>query len=221
MLKSKLNSPGLYLLWILATTIGWSAGVLNMNTEVHTYMDVLRSVPVYLINGLLIGLVAGLGQALILRTFGTLTQEWIWASAVGYGLSFVAGLVVSVLIPSIVWLSRGDYLLPFTEPSTVSMRLNMDDLFWGGLLIGIIQWRVLRKIIPDPNLSKAMAWALAPWFVLGLSTFVGALTHRNVLSGFQMGIMGVVMGAITGWILIAFLQNSHSTKQVRPRLYKN
>jgi hypothetical protein len=39
--------------------------------------------------------------------------------------------------------------IPFAEPSTIDIWLNIDDIFWGGFLIGMIQWSVLKKIIPN------------------------------------------------------------------------
>jgi hypothetical protein len=84
----------------------------------------------------------------------------------------------------------------------------MDDLFWGGFLIGVIQWPVLKKIIPNPSRSKAVLWVLANWFVFGSSLFVRAFTHETSLTSFQMALMGIVMGAVTGGILLIFLSNS-------------
>lgn len=210
MANTKPNLFVFYLFWIIATTIGWLAGIFNLSSSAKTYMDILRVLPVYLADGLLIGLVAGIGQALALRRFTDLTRSWVWATALGYGLAFAIGLIVSVSLPSFFTLLRGEYpfILPFSESSTVSMRLHMDDLFWGGILIGAIQWPVLRKIIPSPNRSKAILWTLATWFALGLDIFVRAFTQRTFLAEYPMGITGTVIGLFTGLVLVALLSNS-------------
>jgi hypothetical protein len=171
-------------------------------------MDIIFLLPVYLADGLIIGFLAGTGQALVLRKFTASISPWVWSTVLGYGLAFLGSLIISVLIPSIVWIFQGEYLLPFVEPSTATIFLNMDDLFWGGFLIGFIQWRALKKIIPNPNRNKGILWVLATWFVFGTSVFIRAFTYGNFLDKFQMGIMGIVMGITTGLILLVFLQNS-------------
>ena len=208
MTKTNLNVLVAYFFWIIGTMIGWSAGILNLESNAETYMDIIFLLPVYFANGLMIGLLVGAGQALVLRKFTDSISPWIWSTILGYGLAFPVGLIISVLIPSIVWILQGEYLLPFVEPSTAAIFLNMDDLFWGGFLIGFIQWRALKKIIPNPNRNKGILWVLATWFVFGMSIFIRALTYGNFLDKFQMGIMGIVMGITTGLVLFVLLQNS-------------
>ncbi|HSL43841.1 MAG TPA: hypothetical protein VK897_10440 [Anaerolineales bacterium] len=203
----------IYMLWVAVTTIGWLFGIFNLDSDVKTYMDVIRLLPLYLADGLLIGLAVGVGQALVLRTFTDSTSGWVRATVLGYGLAFLGGIVVSVLIPTIVWLSQGDYLLPVREPSSTTMILNRHDIFWGGFLIGSIQWPLLSKIIPNPNRSKAVLWMLTNWFVLGISIFVSAFTHMTMLEKFQMGLVGTVMGIVTGWVPLAFLWKPDPAKQ--------
>jgi hypothetical protein len=203
------NQFAIFLLWILATAIGWSAGVFDLNSTAETYTDVARLLLIYLGDGLLIGFVLGIGQALVLKRFTRLNWEWAKETVLGYGLAFLMGLVVSISIPSIIWELRGEHLFPFAQPSTVSIWFNMDDLFWGGFLIGPIQWQVLKTIIPNPSREKALLWMLANWFVFGSSLFVRAFTHGTTLASFQMTLMGIVMGIVTGGILLTFLSNSH------------
>ena len=207
-MKAKLNPFVVYLFWILATMVGWLAGVFNLGATAKTYLDIVRLLPIYLVDGLLIGLVVGLGQALVLRRFTDLASKWVLATTIGYVLTFGMGLIVSVLIPSIVWMLKGESLLPFTKPSTTDIWITIHDLFWGGMLIGAIQWPVLKKIIPNSSHSKGILWVLVTWFVFGTSIFVGAFTHGSFLATFQMGILGSVMGLSTGLILLAFLSNS-------------
>jgi len=213
MSKIKLDAFVIYLLWIIATTIGWLAGIFSLDSNAETYMDVIRLLPIYLADSLFIGLAVGICQALVLRRFTDLILAWVWATVLGYILTFLTGLMVSVLIPSIISISQRQYLLPFSEPSTITIFLNMDDLFWGGFLIGCVQWRVLKKIIPSPSRNKAILWVLVTWFVLGVSVFVRALTYRNFLAEFQMGIMGIVLGIATGLVLLVFLSSSETVRK--------
>lgn len=198
-----------YLLWTLATTIGWWAGVLDLDFDAKTYLEIVRLLPIFLADGLLIGLVLGIGQALVLRRLTSFNWQWVWVTCIGYGLAFMTGLVVTTLIPSIIIRLRyGTSFLPLVEPSTVSIFLNMDDLFWGGFLIGIFQWPILKTIVPNPGWNKALLWVLANWFVLGASIFVRAFTQESLLANFQMPILGVVMGITPGGILLILLSNS-------------
>jgi hypothetical protein len=212
-IKTEWNPFAFYLLWIVTTTIGWSAGILELGSDAKTYMGVVRLVPIYLADGLLIGFLVGIGQALVLRRFTHV--NWAWATTLGYGLAFLTGLIVSVSLPSIFTLLRGAYpsKLPFREPSTVSIFINIDDLFWGGFLIASIQRPILKKLIPNPNRSKVILWILASWFALGMSFFIRAFTYETFLANFQMGIMGMVMGVVTGLILLTFLSDSAVIKQ--------
>lgn len=207
------NRFAIYLLWILAATVGWSAGVFDLNATAKTYIDVVRLLLIYSADGLLIGFVLGIGQALVLRRFTHLHWEWVRITVLGYGLAFLTGLIVSISIPSIIWALQGEYLLPFAQPSTVSVWFNMDDLFWGGFLIGPIQWQVLKKIIPNPSRGKAILWMLGNWFVLGTSMFIRAFTHGTFLANFPMPMLGVAMGAITGVVLLTFLSNSDRAEE--------
>jgi hypothetical protein len=206
--KTQSNQLSIFFLWILATTIAWSAGVFDLNSTAKTYVDVARLLLIYLVDGLVIGLVLGIGQILILRRFTHLNWDWVRVTVVGYGLAFLMGAFISISIPSIVWGLQGEYLLPFAGSSTVSVWFNMDDLFWGGFLIGPIQWHVLKKILPNPNRSKAILWMLVNWFVLGSSMFIRAFTYDTVFASFPMPMMGIVMGTVTGVVVLAFLSNS-------------
>ena len=218
MAQTKANPFMIYILWMTVTAIGWSAGIFNLNFTVETYMDFFRLLPIYLTVGLSIGLVTGIGQELVLRAFTSYASGWVRASVLGYGLTFLGGMIVSVLIPSVVWLSNGNYLLPLTEPSTASMRMYRDDVFWGGFLLGLIQWPVLRKIIPDPTRNKGILWMSVNWFVLGIGMFVSGFTHQTIFAKFQMSIIGAIMGAVTGLMLLLFLFDSQVPERPRDEL---
>ncbi len=213
MAKAGSSPLTIYLLWIVVTAIGWLAGIFSLDASAKTYMDIIHLLPIYFADGLLIGLVVGIGQALVLRKFMNPIYTWVLATTFGYVLAFITGSVVSVLIPSLVWFSHGEYLLPFAVPSTVSIRLSADDLFYGGILLGVIQWPVLKKIIPSPDRNKGILWILTTWFALGMTMFVRAFTYGNWLANFQKGAMGIVVGAISGLVLLMFLSNSQVAEQ--------
>ena len=142
-----LNLMAIYLLWVIATAIAWLVGIFDLtNASAHSYVEIARLLPVYLLNGLLIGVVAGIGQALILRRFMQQASHWFWATTLGYTLAFPVSLILTVLIPAIAFPLHGEKFLPISGPSTMTIYL-MDSLFWGAFIIGVAQWQVLKQIV--------------------------------------------------------------------------
>ena len=110
------------LLWIVVTAIGWAFGPFNfVNAQARTYLEVAGLIPVYAPQGLLIGLVTGIGQSLVLRSQIIRPAQWFWTTLLGYGLAFPIGLGISTLIPSIAFPLRGLGFLPLAEPSTIPL----------------------------------------------------------------------------------------------------
>ena len=65
--KSFIDCPVFFILWAIVSALGWLAGILDLTSNAKTYLEVARLIPIYLLDGLLVGLVTGMGQALILR----------------------------------------------------------------------------------------------------------------------------------------------------------
>ena len=200
-----------FLLWILVTMLGWSMGIFNLDRDAGTYSDTIRLLPIYFVDGLLIGLVVGIGQAFLLSTISEAASSWVWVTALGYAAAFFLGLVITVMIPAVAFGLRGNGFLPVVGPSTMTIYLNTDDLFWGAFLIGLMQWRVLRNIIPNPKPSYGILWMMGTWLSVGLTFLVRAFTHDTFWDGHQMSIVGMIMGVITAVILLTSLKSSASS----------
>jgi hypothetical protein len=204
------NLMAIYLLWVIATAIAWLAGIFDLtNTSAHSYLEIARLIPVYLLDGLLIGSVAGIGQALILRRFMPKISRWFWATTLGYTLAFPVSLILTILIPAIAFPLQGEKFLPFAGPSTMTIYL-MDSLFWGAFIIGVAQWQVLKQIVQKPNAKKAALWIFSSWLGCGLGIFVRGWLWNAHLAGLDRAAIGIVMGMITGLALLILLKQSDS-----------
>jgi hypothetical protein len=204
------NLMAIYLLWVIATAIAWLAGIFDLtNTSAHSYLEIARLIPVYLLDGLLIGSVAGIGQALILRRFMPKISRWFWATTLGYTLAFPVSLILTILIPAIAFPLQGEKFLPFAGPSTMTIYL-MDSLFWGAFIIGVAQWQVLKQIVQKPNEKKAALWIFSSWLGCGLGIFVRGWLWNAHLAGLDRAAIGIVMGMITGLALLILLKQSDS-----------
>ena len=95
------DGAALPITWLLGTAAGWSLVPLVLFQQtMRTYLEVVQALPVYLLLGLVVGALTGLGQRLMWP--GASARRWLWATVLGYGLALPAGLIIGVLIPSIV-----------------------------------------------------------------------------------------------------------------------
>ena len=159
--KSLTDRLVFYLLWVIVIALGWVAGVLDLTLNAKTYLEVIRLIPIYLLNSLLIGLITGVCQTLILRWGIPQSLQWFWNTLLGYTLAFPAGLLIEVLILSITFPLQGADFLPLSEPSTMTLYLYPQSLFWGAFIVGLAQWPVLKRFIPGLNAKKRALWVLA------------------------------------------------------------
>jgi hypothetical protein len=67
---------------------------------------------------------------------------------------------------------------------------------------------VLKNIIPNPKSSIGILWVMGTWFSVGLTFLVRAFTHNTFLDGYQMSIVGMIVGVITAVILLTSLKSS-------------
>ena len=199
------NRMVIYWLWVPATAIAWFAGIFDLtNASARSYSEIARLLPVYLLDGLLIGSVAGMGQAWILRGFMPQVSRWFWATALGYTLAFPVSLILTILIPAIAFPIHGEKFLPIYGPSTMTIYLA-DSLFWGAFIIGIAQWQVLKQIVQQPDVKKAMLWTLSTWLGCGLGIFVQGWLLNVHLAALDRAAIGLVLGMVTGLALLILL----------------
>ena len=203
-----------FLLWVIVSALAWAVGVVDLTSDAQTYLEVVRLVPVYLLDGVLIGFVTGIGQALILQRFIPKPSRWFWSTLLGYTLAFPAGILIEVLIPSITFPLQGADFLPLSVPSTITIYLYPQSLFWGAFIIGLAQWPVLKRLIPDPNAKKQVLWVLVSWLGPGLGIFARWFFFDILFTGIERFSMGTAMGIVTGLTLLILTSERQSVSSL-------
>lgn len=209
--KPLVNFLVLYILWIVATALGWWAGIIDLTaSNARTYLEVARLIPVYLLNGIFIGMVTGVGQMLILRKTIPKPSRWFWVTLLGYTLAFPAGVLILVLIPSIAFPLQGMDFLPLTEPSTMTFYMYPQSLFWGIFIVGLVQWPVLKCCISNPSAKKRVLWVLATWLGSGMGIFTRRLFADIPIANAEQLAIGISIGVVTGLVLMILISQIQS-----------
>jgi hypothetical protein len=121
---------------------------------------VLLSLPVYLATttsvGTVIGLCMAVGQWIVLQRWVAWAREWLVASVGGALFSY--GLMAVLNILAILF-----------DPDPRLLKGVSDSGLWMGAIMGIAQWRVLRK-----HTSAAFWWILVS---VGLWSLTATLSH--------------------------------------------
>jgi hypothetical protein len=81
------------------------------------------------------------------------------------------------------------------------------DIFFGGWVVGLVQWIALRQILPYRNFRLAALWILGGWLSIELGN-IAILIWRsapiNINSGMLFdttpGIEGVYIGVVSGFV---------------------
>jgi hypothetical protein len=180
---------GLWLEWIVATAIGWSAGeaVASLVPEDTVLLGTLHSA--------VIGVLLGTVQWLILRRHIETAGRWVLATVVGSAVGGAVGLAASFAAGATViqpWA-----LLPF------------------GVALGVCQWFVLRTHVPGSGWwMLAYALGLPLSFVVGLVvSFTIGFEWENVDAIFRVvslaffgAVAGAVFGGLSGALLVRLLR---------------
>lgn len=213
--------PGIALLWMLTTSLGWALVPFTpLQPEFRTYAEIARQVPVYALVGLLLGATTGLGQALAWKLQGRPAARWWWASALGHALALPLGLVVVTLLPAFFSVLRGEdpsWFLTWTEPGGMVFVPLPAALALCGGVVGLAQWLALRRLLPQARFSMALLWVFGVWFSLSLGMYLGALA-RELAKGFgpTVAVQGLVgraaagaaIGLLTGVLLIVLMREA-------------
>ncbi len=182
--KVQRNEVGLWLGWTLATVLAMLIAFLPPALIVDQLPLWLARILIPLWAGFLVGVL----QWLVLRRYVTSTHDWVLNVGAGWGLGFALGLLlIQALGKSFLGAVVGYILF--------------------GVIVGLIQWPVLRREIPSVVpwvLASVVGWALGA--ILGpivLSLFVrGGTIDPLVGAAVIAGVTGLVAGAITGLALI-------------------
>ncbi|MCH7812525.1 MAG: hypothetical protein IID40_00760 [Planctomycetes bacterium] len=173
--------------WVLATTIGWSVGIIAAFIVAHLIAPIVYIVIPHETN-LVVGLCLGAGVGYMQRRFAsnpiTASGRWVLSTTMGMGIPFVV-----VVIAHEIWSG-----LPFGLVLIVTV---------GGLITGLLQLRNMRRHSRRSGwwvLASIVGWGLG-WLVMGLGFAVGLL------------IGGALLGAVTGGAIVWLLQSPPSTEQ--------
>ncbi|GAB4579358.1 MAG: hypothetical protein Fur0022_20960 [Anaerolineales bacterium] len=190
--------------------------------------EVVLSLPVYIVTttsvGAMVGVSMALAQWLVLRKWVGWAREWLVASLTGAVLSYVGMAALNILAILV-------------DPDPRLLKGLADSGFWLGAIMGIAQWRVLRKYTPAAFwwiVASVLLWGAGStfnhlWgpqflrFVSGLlAMFIRRVLHIRNAGALrlypiaQLG-MWVIAGAIGGGIagkLLAWLMQKQPEKKI-------
>ena len=175
---------GLWLRWTLATMVALILGFVPF-TFFRFTLDLLW---IRWLIPLWAGALVGVFQWLALRPYLTHSVDWIVNGGVGWALGFALGLFAIQALAETGWGVLLGYLL-------------------FGLIIGVLQWPVLRREIPNAVpwvAASVLGWALgtlASEWVLG-AFFYGRQPPEVIVVAVNVAVVGLVAGAITGLALV-------------------
>jgi len=177
----------MYMRWVRATSLGWLVGF-GLMIVLAIAWDIIGGGAQFMVG---VGMGAGVGylQGRVVGEWIESVRAWLLASIIGMGAPFVLWDIGAA--------TGMDF--PFSLPLSVVM---------GGLLVGVLQRRVLR-----PHSDRAnwwvpvctVGWALpAGLIAFGDADVVPDLGGILSISGMLLG--GVILGAVTGKPLIWMLR---------------
>jgi hypothetical protein len=178
------NEFGLWLGWTLATMVGMLLGLLTFVPLLPIFDLALARVVIPLWAGFLVGTF----QWLVLRRYLTHSVDWILNGGVGWAVGFGLGLIIIQSLSDFPWGALAGYII-------------------FGFIIGVLQWPVLRREIPDVVpwiLASVLGWALGAYLSqVVLDIFIGGGAVNPAVSTIIIaGTTGLVAGAITGLVLV-------------------
>ena len=180
--------------WVRGTFAGWLLGfVFIILAAIAGDLIGIGERESQFIVGIGMGAGVGYAQGRVARQWFGATRRWAWATVIGMGVPFVASDFASA-----VW-SEFSFSLPLV-------------VVIGGLLVGLLQRRVLRS-----HSDRANWWV--PACVAGWSLAAGTAAVSGVLSSgpsdpwlviLNVGVIllgGVVLGIVTGGALVWMLRH--------------
>lgn len=185
--------------WVLANIFGLLAGSyfggiiyellwppLLLPPNAFPPLQFITPIPRILIGGSLVGMFIGIFEILVLRSVVSI-PIWKWV---------ISSALACVIFPSIPYLS---FELDEHFPDFVIA-------FAGGLILGIMQWGILRK-----KFIYAGLWILAKEFTFPL-IFWSILLSTYPQTGHT--IVGLLVGGVTGGVMLYLLQNPFISENI-------
>ncbi|PAX58329.1 hypothetical protein [Brunnivagina elsteri] len=205
------NSFGLWERWVLQSAIAQIIGltIVGIASAVVNRMGYIQGIFTFI--GILEGTVLGFTQWLVLRRYIRHSTQWIFATIIGGLLAWFTGLTISVLMAFTFAGASGNYVNITFIKGLILLGMGI-----GGVL-GFCQWLAIRTQIRYGVwwiFANAIAWSLGllvAYFGAGaIEEKLGIQTALTTVA--TGGVMGVVIGSITGIALIWLL---------KPRLKKS
>lgn len=210
--------------WVLTSIIAWGVSHKLLLTESRQpTSELIPATIVVVLNGLLIGVILGVGEWIALRQIWDQADGWFHATAWSQAIGIAIGWALAIAY-AMRWPIQVEGAGTSVAPSHILV------LSITGATVGISQWLVLRHFVPG-HFKHGMLWVLATIAGLTVGLFVGSmvgvfvsfslvlrlmgqnpLAHlgvyqdiSNVVSG---AVMGLFSGGLTSSILLLLLQRS-------------
>lgn len=213
--------------WVLANSVGevvglglaaaTAAGWVLTVGEPKTALAALALAGVMILIGTGEGVIVGLAQWLVLRhrLHHLRRRDWVMATALGALVAWTLGMLPSTLMAMNE--SAGSSPPPeMSDALTYLLAATMGSVL--GPILGIPQWRVLRRHLPR---ASFWIWANAAAWMVGMPVvFIGARAASSgaaalsvVVTGVAtIAIAGAVVGAIHGLALLWLLRRQQDEK---------
>src|SRR3990172_2572899 len=183
--------------WLAVMTLAWTINLLAVGgVSIHSWAEWQALVVSYFLNGVLIGTIVGLGQALV---FGSQQVSWLKLTLVtmaGDAVGFPPGLGLTSAIGFWTW-PAGVPMMAGLSGTTMRIDLSNVAPLAGGV-IGLGQWLVLRGRILPATLRGALLWVLGNIFGLA----AGGLFARVVDGLTWLGYFPLPMGTIIARVVV-------------------
>lgn len=198
-----------FLLWLIVTGASWSLiiypGLKLRNMNVVSWDMIFPITVKFALYGAQLGIIVSVFQYLVLKTYTKISWAWSIYSALGYILgapiSFLAvTMTFSLIYPTVLTANGTSFLM---MPLNFIMLLN-------GLILGFFQIPLLGKNkrhieISLLVLSSSLAWGLGFW----ASAYRWGKGWWSM--NLQSGAGGILIGIITGGIIIILLHKKQSS----------
>lgn len=181
--------------WTLYTFIGWFIGILFM-LALASFLDSIGIEKFQFFIGVGLGAGVGFFQWWLLKRSVGITHHWIWSSVFGLGIPFLIFDLMSQYGSPL-----GSYYLPLSVTS-------------GSILTSILQFFILKKYSPKASrwiFGCIAGWILAAATVLSIDYIKLVIDHNWALFFINVVMIlggGVVLGLITGKVLISLFKNT-------------
>lgn len=199
-IKSIPNHRLFILLWAVSITLGWTIiiypGFIFRNMVLSSWTMLLPVALRLFSSSLLLGGLIGLLQYLLCRFNKVLSSQWIFASAISYGI----GITVAFLFLSAMFGLVYPEIFSSSGVSFLIMPSELIMLFGGGMT-ALIQAIALRNVF-FRGYKEILLWALAMALIWELGIFLTSVFMQADLPlSFQSGLAGLVIGLGTALLL--------------------